>query len=96
MFPLLLLSGFLVLAPDERPACIANTVGNFWPKEANSSSETLKLLASDGELWMCKRGRWSYKWERPVVTLEQLRKEQEAKVARKTKPASPPVSELFQ
>ena len=83
MFTLVVLSVFLAQAPVEvRPACDADTVGLMWPNEANLSAAALHRLARNGELWICSKAPWRYKWERPSISVSQLKKEREEKAKR--------------
>lgn len=87
MFHLVLLSIFLAQEPAERPTCDADTVGLMWPNEANLSPAALHKLAKQGDLWLCTRAPWRYKWQRPAVSVSQLKKEQEEK-GRRPKPVT--------
>ncbi len=71
-------------ATDERPVCDADTVGLMWPNEANLSPQALHRLARTGELWLCARHPWRYQWERPSVSLDQLKKERERKSSKRS------------
>lgn len=83
MFPLGLLSIFLLQEPtEERPACDADTVGLMWPNEANLNPQALHKLARTGDLWLCTKHPWRYKWDRPSVSVSQLKKERKEKTRR--------------
>jgi hypothetical protein len=83
MFPLVLLSMFLMQdPPEERPVCDADTVGLMWPNEANLNPQALHKYARSGELWLCSKQPWRYRWERPSVSVSQLKKEREEKTKR--------------
>jgi hypothetical protein len=61
------------------PACSAKLRGQFWPQEANENPVLLMRLARSGELRMCTRGTWLYRWESLTVHVNQLRKSGEIK-----------------
>jgi hypothetical protein len=78
-----ILSIFLLQEPvEERPVCDADTVGLMWPNEANLNPQALQKLAKSGELWLCTKHPWRYKWEKPAVHFAQLKKEREEKKKR--------------
>jgi hypothetical protein len=56
------------------PNCSAKPRGQFWPPEANQDRGLLLKLARLGELHMCTRGAWRYRWESPTVHVSQLAK----------------------
>ena len=56
------------------PGCSAKLRGQFWPPEANQDRGLLMKLARMGELRMCTRGAWRYRWESPTVHVSQLGK----------------------
>src|SRR5205809_7399114 len=60
-------------ADPSRPACNAQTFGKMWPDSANHSKAQLSKLARCGELAICTRGVWRYRWESLTVRLDQLR-----------------------
>jgi hypothetical protein len=83
MFALGFLGLLLLQKPiDERPACNADTVGLMWPNEANLDPQALYRLSRAGELWLCTKHPWRYKWEKPSVSVAQLKKEREEKSAK--------------
>ncbi len=67
------------IQPEERPVCDADTVGLMWPNEANLSPLALHKLARTGQLWLCIRHPSRYKWDKPSVSVSQLKKEREEK-----------------
>jgi hypothetical protein len=46
-----------------KPICNAKTQGQFWPAEANSNPQAVRRYTQSGELELCARGLWKYKWE---------------------------------
>jgi hypothetical protein len=71
--PLILLVALACFAGD-RPACNAKMFGETWPPAANSDSRLLNELARRGELQICTRGAWRYRWTSPTVHINQLLK----------------------
>jgi hypothetical protein len=61
------------------PACSAKRRGTFWPDQANQDRNLLMKLARSGELRLCTRGTWRYRWESPTVHVGQLAKSGEVK-----------------
>lgn len=59
----------------ERPACNAVTLGKMWPLQANGNPQLRNKLFNCGELQVCTRGRWRYRWAPLSVRLDQLTKE---------------------
>jgi VCBS repeat-containing protein len=73
---LLVVFAFAVLgsaADQSRPVCNAQTFGKMWPDSANHSKAQLSKLARCGELAICTRGVWRYRWESLTVRFDQLR-----------------------
>lgn len=60
-------------ADDLKPACNSHTVGKLWPDAANEDAKLRKKMARCGELELCTRGQWRYRWEALTVRLDQLR-----------------------
>jgi hypothetical protein len=58
---------------DPKPACNAETAGRWWPEGANQDPALRKKMARCGELQICARGHWRYRWEPLTVRLDQLR-----------------------
>jgi hypothetical protein len=58
----------------ERPACTAANAGQFWPEQANKDHKLAAKLARCGELRICTRGLFHYRWESPTVRADQLSK----------------------
>jgi hypothetical protein len=57
---------------DSKPACRAETRGMMWPDAANRDPRVLKKTAHCGELEICMRGHWRYRWESLTVRLDKL------------------------
>jgi hypothetical protein len=43
------------------------------PDAANDNPRMVMKLSRCGELEVCTRGAWRYRWKSPTVTIEQLR-----------------------
>ena len=67
------LAATTVAEDDRRPVCDAQNVGRMWPDEANYDPAALNRLARCGQLSICRRGVWHYRWYAPVVRVDQLR-----------------------
>jgi hypothetical protein len=78
-FVYLVVCGMLSLAmsfaesPD-RPACNAVTLGKLFPTQANGNHQLTNKLFNCGELQVCTRGRWRYRWSPLSVRIDQLTK----------------------
>jgi hypothetical protein len=67
-------ASLLCLPSDEqKPVCDADTNGQFWPEAANHDSKLLKKFSRCGELEVCARTRYRYRWESITVRIDQLR-----------------------
>jgi hypothetical protein len=55
-----------------KPKCDAKTAGELWPAEANKDRMLSAKLARCGELQICVRGHYKYRWESPTVRVDQL------------------------
>ncbi len=51
------------LAAQEPPRCGQSLRGTFWPEEANGSREARQHAPNCGELKICTRGLWRFRWE---------------------------------
>lgn len=58
----------------EKPKCSADTLGQLWPAGANHDSALFAKHSRCGELEMCVRRVWRYRWEMLSVRLDQLAK----------------------
>ncbi len=57
---------------DQKPACNAQSRGQFWPSEANSSQQAARQFYQQGELEMCSLVVWKYRWEHLSVNVREL------------------------
>jgi hypothetical protein len=65
----------VALAQDaEKPKCSADTLGQLWPADANHDSALFAKHSRCGELEMCVRKIWRYRWETLSVRVDQLAK----------------------
>jgi hypothetical protein len=57
---LMVFLGAIGFAQDaQKPVCNAETRGQFWPAEANSSADAVRRLTQSGEIEMCSKGLWN-------------------------------------
>jgi hypothetical protein len=56
-----------------KPTCDANTAGSLFPEAANHDAQLRKKFSRCGELEVCTRGRWHFRWQPVTVRLDQLR-----------------------
>jgi hypothetical protein len=68
-------------APSKR-ACNASTLGKMYPAQANSDPQVRNELFTCGELQVCTRGRWRYRWVPLSVRIDQLTKDKAHRPAR--------------
>lgn len=69
-----LIAGLLAAeAGAVRPVCKAENMGQMWPEAANHDPRALNKLAHCGELLICTRTYWHYRWQPLTVRLDQLR-----------------------
>lgn len=59
-------------ADDFRPVCNSQNQGQMWPEAANHDPKLMASMIRCGELLICVRGSWHYRWEAPSVRLDQL------------------------
>jgi hypothetical protein len=57
-----------------KAVCNAKTQGQFWPAEANFSPDAARRYTQSGELEVCARGVWKYKWEHLSINVRDLAK----------------------
>jgi hypothetical protein len=72
----LLLATFAGLSRAEepaRPACNKKNAGQLWPDAANSDHSVRARAARCGELQICSRDEWHYRWQALTVRIDQLR-----------------------
>ena len=73
-FFLLLIVPVVVAQDVEKPKCSADTVGQLWPTDANHDSALFAKHSRCGDLELCVRKLWRYRWETLSVRLDQLAK----------------------
>jgi hypothetical protein len=56
----------------ERPACSSALEGQFWPLRANSDRKLASRLAHCGQLDICSRGTFKFRWRPLTVRVDQL------------------------
>jgi hypothetical protein len=79
LLPAILLLSLMSAAPEApRPPCNAATRGLLWPSQANFDSTEAVRLFRDGELTMCIRGDWKFRWESLSVNVHHLGKRKRA------------------
>jgi hypothetical protein len=61
-----------VAGQPERLACNSETIGQLWPSQANGNNRLTRKLFNCGELQVCTRGRWKYRWSPLSVRVDQL------------------------
>jgi hypothetical protein len=88
IWPVLALSWLCLAADDSRPACTSENHGRLWPDAANHDPKLLARLVRCGDLLICVRGTWHYRWEAPTVRVDQLKRQA------KSKASKPPVCEV--
>jgi predicted membrane-bound mannosyltransferase len=81
--PLLQVLLMFAAAGPAKPVCNAASVGRMWPDAANDNPRMVMKLSRCGELQVCTRGAWHYRWKSPTVTIDQLREG-----AKRRRPAS--------
>ena len=59
-------------ATGEKPPCNAANAGVWWPPEANRDPKAAMRLARCGELQICSRAFFRFKWQSPTVRFDQL------------------------
>jgi hypothetical protein len=64
----------LLLQAEQRPACNARTLGQLWPSVAEHDARAAHRLARCGQLLICTRGSWRYRWRPLAVRFDQLQK----------------------
>jgi len=63
----------LCLAADaSRPVCNAQNYGRMWPDAANHNPKMLTKLSQCGDLQICTRPGFRYRWEALTVRVDQL------------------------
>jgi hypothetical protein len=70
-----------------KPACDAKSLSKFWPDAANSDSRTLFDLSRTGQLELCTRGTFRYKWRALTVSYQEIRATEKSKAQSRDKKA---------
>lgn len=76
LLPLLIV--FVVMAwpglgeESAKPACNTGNQGRLWPEAANVDRQAARRAERCGELQVCTRGVWRYRWEPLTVHVQQL------------------------
>jgi hypothetical protein len=70
-----------------KPACDAKSLSKFWPDAANSDPRTLFDLSRTGQLELCTRGTFRYKWRPLTVSYQELRASGKSKAQPRDKKA---------
>jgi hypothetical protein len=73
VLPLVQVLLMLAAAGPDRRVCNAASVGRMWPDAANDNPRMVMKLSRCGELEICTRAAWRYRWKPATVTIEQLR-----------------------
>jgi len=47
-------------------------MGQLWPAQANGNAKLINKLFNCGELRVCTRGKWKYRWSPLSVRVDQL------------------------
>jgi hypothetical protein len=61
------------LAFADQPPCGKDELGRFWPDKADKNPVLAMQLARNGDLQVCSRSGWHYRWMQPAVRVDQLR-----------------------
>lgn len=61
-----------------RPECNKSMAGKLWPPTALKDKETFRQLSQSGELQVCARTTWHYRWQSLTVNARDLHKKGEA------------------
>jgi hypothetical protein len=80
--PVLALPWLCLAADDSRPACNSENDGRMWPEAANHDPQLLARLVRCGDLLICVRGTWHYRWEAPTVRVDQLARHAKSKASK--------------
>ncbi len=91
IWPVLAFPWLCLAADDSRPACNSENHGRMWPEAANHDPQ---LLVRCGDLLICVRGTWHYRWEAPTVRVDQLARQLGKVTGPKSKVPKPSVCEI--
>ena len=75
----MLLCAMLTFGDSAKPVCNSQSLGTFWPESANSDRRNLYALSHTGELELCTRGFYKYRWQSLTVSYQELLKAAKAK-----------------
>ncbi len=62
----------LAASGPDRPVCNKKTAGELWPPEAKTNRAAFWRLSQSGELEVCSRAPWHYRWESLTVNVHDL------------------------
>jgi hypothetical protein len=82
IWPVLAIPLLCLAADDSRPACSSENHGRMWPEAANHDPKLLARLVRCGDLLICVRGPWHYRWEAPTVRVDQLASHAKSKASK--------------
>src|ERR1700731_4502308 len=75
IFTLVTAASLTGLAADSsQPACNAQNYGRMWPEPANHNPKLVTKLSQCGELQICSRSSWRYRWKSLTVRIDQLQR----------------------
>jgi hypothetical protein len=57
---------------SDRPVCNKKNVGELWPPEAKTDRVAFWRFSQSGELEVCSRGTWHYRWQGLTVNVRDL------------------------
>jgi hypothetical protein len=61
-------------ADSPKPACNTQNYGRLWPEAANDNPRLVTKLTQCGELQICNRSGWHYRWASLAVRVDQLKR----------------------
>ncbi|MFZ0592242.1 MAG: hypothetical protein WAM39_17395 [Bryobacteraceae bacterium] len=62
----------LAASGSDRPVCNKMTAGELWPPQAKTHRAAFWRLSQSGELEVCSRAPWHYRWESLTVNVHYL------------------------
>lgn len=57
---------------SSKPVCNASHAGEFWPPSANDGQKSMYEASRSGDLEICERGIYRYKWRPLTVSYRKL------------------------
>lgn len=74
----------------DRPVCNKKNAGELWPPEAGTDRAAFWRLSQSGELEVCSRAPWHYRWQSLTVNVRNLavRRGTQADAKKGSKPSS--------